>query len=609
MHRNGIAIEVKHLTRVYRGSNGRSIVANDDLSFCVPRGEIFGLFGANGAGKTTLVMQMLGLLRPTSGSLVVEGIDVVDHPERVKSQIGFLPQTGLAMRHLEVRRALHYTGRLRGQSELDALQQTSELLEQLGLVPHAERYVDKLSGGMMRLVNFGMALMGRPKVLILDEPTNELDPQNRRLVWDTIRRLNMEEGTTVVLVTHNVLEAEKAIQRVAVMNGGRIVALGTPGQLKERVGSQARFDLYLKEDAVLSAEEVARLGELGAVDVPRERHYQLFLPPERVASAARIVTDDVGLDRVDDYRIARLSLEDVYLHLDRVGANAADLVTTALELRASPSQADADDIDLSSDEAPFAARARGRGGVGFWVALKHLWLEQMFEVRTTWSWSLLFSVLMPIAMVFGLSRIGHGLTDRSSLLFIISGAAVFSIATEGILTLAQRIGVIRRDGMLLYYASLPISMASFIAAIVLARFLIIVPGLITPIIAGSLMYGIELEISPIILLVMPLACLSLSAIGIAIGSFIHDLDLIIVVTNLMIFVLLLAAPVLIPAESLPSALRVLGYFLPPTYAADALRRSLDGQFDTMVITDLSALALMACVSLFAASRWIRWRTA
>ncbi|GAB4568000.1 MAG: hypothetical protein Tsb0020_20990 [Haliangiales bacterium] len=598
------AIEVNNLTRVYETSSGRLIIANNDLSFRVPRGEIFGLLGANGAGKTTLVLQMLGLLRPTSGSLVVEGMDAVEHADQVKAQIGFLPQTGLAMRHLEVRRALHYTGRLRGQSEPDARRQTDELLDKLGLDRHADRFVDTLSGGMMRLVNFSMALMGRPKLLILDEPTNELDPQNRRLIWDTIRRLNAEHGTTVVLVTHNVLEAEQAIQRVAVMDGGNIVALGTPGQLKERIGSQARFDIYLKEGAALAPEELARLGEHCAVKRRRDRHYQLLLQPEQLTPVTQIVADEIGFGRVDDFRITRLSLEDVYLHLDSLGKHTADLIIDD----GGPS-ATSDDAPASDEPLPAPPPPAPRSGAGFWVALKFLWLEQMFEVRTTWAWSLLFSVLMPIAMVFGLTRIGNGLTDRDSLLFIISGAAVFSIATEGILTLAQRIGVIRRDGMLLYYASLPITMASLIGAIVMARLLIIAPGLITPIIAGTLMYDLELEISPLIILIIPLTCLSLAAIGIAIGSFIRDLDLIIVVTNLMIFVLLLAAPVMIPAESLPPALRVLGYLLPPTYAADALRRTLDGQLGTMVAIDLAVLALMACVSLFAASRWIRWRTA
>src|SRR5262245_5488350 len=222
-----IAIRVDHLTRTFPGKSRKSgqIIANDDLTFTVRRGEIFGLLGPNGAGKTTLISQLLGLLRPTAGEIWVEGINVVQQPDVVKQHIGFLPQTGLAMRGVEVERALRYTGRLRGQTEADARAQSQELLHELDLRPYADRLVQKLSGGLMRLTHFAMALMGRPQVLVLDEPTNELDPQKRRLVWDVLARLNRNQGTTCVLVTHNVLEAEKVLQRVAVLRHGRMIAL------------------------------------------------------------------------------------------------------------------------------------------------------------------------------------------------------------------------------------------------------------------------------------------------------------------------------------------------------------------------------------------------
>src|SRR5262245_31451161 len=132
MQPNPIAIQVEHLTRLY-SAKGQVIRANDDLSFEVRRGEIFGLLGPNGAGKTTLISQLLGLLAPTSGIIWVEDIDVVRNPEAIKQMSGFLPQTGLPMRFVEVERALRYTGRLRGQSEADAKQQSQSLMKELGL--------------------------------------------------------------------------------------------------------------------------------------------------------------------------------------------------------------------------------------------------------------------------------------------------------------------------------------------------------------------------------------------------------------------------------------------------------------------------------------------
>ncbi|MBZ0304000.1 MAG: ABC transporter ATP-binding protein, partial [Anaerolineae bacterium] len=163
-----LAIRVHELTYIYPGKN--PVIANEDVSFEIPTGEIFGLLGPNGAGKTTLVMQLLGLLKPTSGSIWMDGIDVVKAPDQASRNTGFLPQKGIPMRYVEVERALYFTGRLRGQSHRDAQLQVQDLLDEFDLKPYARRHVNDLSGGMLRLVNFAMALMGYPRVLILDEP-------------------------------------------------------------------------------------------------------------------------------------------------------------------------------------------------------------------------------------------------------------------------------------------------------------------------------------------------------------------------------------------------------------------------------------------------------
>ncbi|MFI1528010.1 ABC transporter ATP-binding protein/permease [Streptomyces griseus] len=708
------AIEVRNLTRVFRtGGSGADVKANDDLTFSIPRGQVFGLLGANGAGKTTLVSQLLGLVRPTSGEIVVEGVDAVAHPDAVKAMTGFLPQTGLSMRLVEVRRALHYTGRLRGQSETDARRQTAELIEELGLGDVQDRYVDQLSGGMTRLVNFGMALMGRPKLLILDEPTNELDPHNRRLVWNMVSRRSAEDGTTVLLVTHNVLEAESAVDQVAVMNGGRITAMGTPGHLKEVLGDRIRLELFVKDEDGLARHERELFDAVGTLtEGKRDGSYLVQTDSARMPELMRVVHGELGMDRVADFRLTRPTLEDVYLTLDGRAASAPAETESAAETTATaetggaaeaavagktaaggeaavtaaapvagrtaatgtataPVTAPRTSVEESSRapagstatavltaseprtatapavtgtagtaEAAGQAGARGRadasrvppvrppasgdaagtgGGVPsaslgararrMGVDLKFLWLEQMLEVRTTWSWVLMFGLLMPAAMVFGLTRIGDGLSDEESLLFIVSGAAIFSVANEGIGTLAQRIGALRQDGMMVYYASLPISRISFLAAMVFSRLLLILPGLITPMITAKLMYDTDFVISPVLLLVLPLACMALSAIGLAIGTLVRSMDLLLVIVNLMIFVLLLVAPVLIPIESLPVPLQVFGYLLPPTYAAESLRLALVGDFGSAFLLNIGVLTAMTAVGLAGASRWLRWRTA
>ena len=244
----------------------------------------------------------------------------------------------------------------------------------------------------------------------------------------------------------------------------------------------------------------------------------------------------------------------------------------------------------------------------FLVDVKYLWLEQMLEVRATWPFFVTFSLLMPLAMVFGFARMGSGLTDRASLLYIVSGAAVFAVATEGLVAMAQRVGYMKREGMMVYYASLPISKVAFIIAVICSRLLVTLPGMLAPIVVAPLLYrGLELRFSPWVLLLLPLTALSLSALGMALGSLIDNFELITVVTNVLLFLLLLATPVFIPAAALPLPLRVLGYLLPPSYAADALRHALGGTIGRAFFVDLAVLALMTVASFGILSRWLRWR--
>jgi ABC-2 type transport system permease protein len=317
MHDENISIRVENLTRIFfsKGHKKNQIIANDNLSFDVLRGEIFGLLGPNGAGKTTLISQIMGLVIPTTGQITLESFDVIREPDKVKKLVGFLPQTPTAMRLVEVENALYYTGRLRGQPESDARQQVRQLIDELGMQSYARQYTHKLSGGMLRLANFAMALMGRPRVLILDEPTNELDPHNRRLIWDFLAQLNKEQKTTCILVTHNVLEAERVIHRVAVMRQGHIAAIGTPGELKQRAQGQVRLEFHTRDGSGLDDQIFRHLQTMGKMEQPRPEYYRLYLPQERVVLATEFVTNTLGFSQIDDFRLAPPSLEDIYLNL------------------------------------------------------------------------------------------------------------------------------------------------------------------------------------------------------------------------------------------------------------------------------------------------------
>ncbi|MET3987649.1 ABC transporter ATP-binding protein [Streptomyces sp. PvR034] len=286
--------------------------ANDGIDLDVRRGEIFGLLGPNGAGKSTLVRQLTGLLRPDSGSVTLLGHDLVRHPERASRLLAYLGQESTALDELTVSLAAETTGRLRGLGAREARAERDAVLDELGLTPLAARPLKKLSGGQRRLACFAAALVGERPVLVLDEPTTGMDPVARRAVWSAVDRRRAERGATVLLVTHNVIEAETVLDRVAVIDEGRVIACDTPAGLKAEVSDEVRLDLVWRESAPLHVPEVAalreRAGESG-------RRWTLRLGADEARAAVAAVTGGPAFAALDDFTLATPSLEDVYLAL------------------------------------------------------------------------------------------------------------------------------------------------------------------------------------------------------------------------------------------------------------------------------------------------------
>ncbi|MGZ6827637.1 MAG: ABC transporter ATP-binding protein, partial [Mycobacteriales bacterium] len=222
-----VAVALQGLSRTHRAGP----LATDGVSLEVLAGEVFGLLGPNGAGKTTLVRQLVGVLRPDEGRVELLGQDVTADPRRASRLLAYLAQDEPALNELPVGLAVEVTGRLRGLSRRDARAATTALLDELALAEVRERPLTKLSGGQRRLAQVATALVGDRPLLVLDEPTTGLDVTARRAVWEVLRRRRTEQGTTVVLVTHNVLEAEQVLDRVAVLDRGRVIACDTPGRL------------------------------------------------------------------------------------------------------------------------------------------------------------------------------------------------------------------------------------------------------------------------------------------------------------------------------------------------------------------------------------------
>jgi ABC-2 type transport system ATP-binding protein len=308
--RNTPAYEIRNLRKIYESPR---VVANDGISFSVERGEAFGLLGPNGAGKTTLVKQLVGLLTPTSGEvrLFGEAVGTTGGSEqRVGRTVAYLPQGAMALGELKVAEALRWTAMLRGLGRATAESEIEELLDGLQLRALADRAIRRLSGGQRRLVQIGMGLAGRLPVLILDEPTADIDPALRRRIWDLISA-RVGAGAAVILVTHDVAEAEHALNRVAIIDRGRVVVAGTPAELKADLAHRTRIELVVSDTASLDARTLA--AEIGGETRIRGRHVSAWVPADLALRTLEKVMSSAGPESFEDVRMITPSLEDVYL--------------------------------------------------------------------------------------------------------------------------------------------------------------------------------------------------------------------------------------------------------------------------------------------------------
>ncbi|MCL5077287.1 MAG: ABC transporter ATP-binding protein [Actinobacteria bacterium] len=239
-----IALQAINLTKKYSDK----VVAVDKLNLEIGKGEIFGLLGPNGAGKTTTGGMLTTRILPSSGSAYIGGIDVVKHPAEVKHEIGVVPQTNTLDRSLSVEQNLYFHGRYFGFSRSDSKMRTEDLLRQFRLSERADAPVMALSGGMAQRLMLARAVFHSPTVLILDEPTSGLDPQSRLALWDVLGELH-SRGQTILLTTHYMEEADHLCQRLAIMDHGKILALGTPNQLKSNLGSGSTLWVEANRDS------------------------------------------------------------------------------------------------------------------------------------------------------------------------------------------------------------------------------------------------------------------------------------------------------------------------------------------------------------------------
>jgi ABC-2 type transport system ATP-binding protein len=309
-----LSYAVRGLTRRH-GVGERSVLANDSVDLDVRRGEVFGVLGPNGAGKTTLVRQLAGLLKPDAGSVTLFGHDVTARPDVPSRLAAYLGQDDLVLAELPVGVAVETTARMRGAGRSAAKAARAGVLDELGLAQLAHRPLGRLSGGQRRLACVATALVGDRPVLLLDEPTTGLDPQARRAVWAALEARRAGYGATVILVTHNVLEAETVLDRVAVLDAGRVIACDTPGRLKASVCDEVRLDLVWRVEPPADDPTVSRLARQARIT---GRRWTARLAPAEAREALGRLTAGPAFAALDDFTLATPSLEDVYLALGGV---------------------------------------------------------------------------------------------------------------------------------------------------------------------------------------------------------------------------------------------------------------------------------------------------
>jgi len=300
-----------------------SLEAVKGVSFTVEKGESYGLLGPNGAGKSTTINMITGLFAPTSGEIRVKNIDVIKYPKNAQKWIGVVPQEIALYQAMSARENLKFWGRMYDLSGDELEKSVDQVLEIIGLTERAKDKVETFSGGMKRRVNIGAAILHRPELLIMDEPTVGIDPQSRNHILETVKRLN-SEGMTIIYTSHYMEEVEYLCERVGIIDHGELIASGTLSDLRETIGNHSRIILTIdKETANVEKITQALSGIFSKRDIQIQDHQVMVFhkEPQLILSDFIQSVTKTGT-KITSVDIVEPNLESVFLHL--TGRNLRD---------------------------------------------------------------------------------------------------------------------------------------------------------------------------------------------------------------------------------------------------------------------------------------------
>ncbi len=308
-------LEASGLAKTYTPKGAAPVHALDGLDLTVPRGTVTALLGPNGAGKTTAVKVFTTLIRPTAGRALIDGVDVVEHPERIRPIIGVSGQYAAVDENLTGFENLDMVGRLYHLGAAQSRVRAQELITLFDLEEAKNRPVKGFSGGMRRRIDLAGALVTRPKVLFLDEPTTGLDPRSRLGMWDIITRL-VGQGTTVLLTTQYLEEADQLADNISVIDGGRVIAKGTSDELKASIGGQrVEITLVDRADSPQTLDVLRRFGDSEPSMTAEGRELAVNATDAPVALQAILAELGTRRIRLFDAGMRRPTLDDVFLRL------------------------------------------------------------------------------------------------------------------------------------------------------------------------------------------------------------------------------------------------------------------------------------------------------